>query len=187
MHSRIYDNLPEVKKKQEEKQKRIIIQSNRLRVEIFKKVRTCCQCQANPSFCNQPWPTDRARKAAPSWRACANLCKPYSKPWGLNLVLGVRHFFRLELTTEPSVGISIQDTLGFFWRWVMLIESCTSAVNPGADMRRSQVILLHVAHKYQVFPCFSAFFLHVIPPFLSKMEKLSMPFLFFGFGVFLAM
>ncbi|KAK2519521.1 hypothetical protein Q9233_011947 [Columba guinea] len=34
---RIYDNLPEVKKKQEEKQKRIIIQSNRLRVEIFKK------------------------------------------------------------------------------------------------------------------------------------------------------
>lgn len=36
---RIYDNLPEVKKKQEEKQKRIIIQSNRLRVEMFKKVR----------------------------------------------------------------------------------------------------------------------------------------------------
>ncbi|XP_061857725.1 (E2-independent) E3 ubiquitin-conjugating enzyme FATS isoform X2 [Colius striatus] len=34
---RIYDNLPEVKKKQKEKQKRIIIQSNRLRVEIFKK------------------------------------------------------------------------------------------------------------------------------------------------------
>ncbi|XP_069720252.1 (E2-independent) E3 ubiquitin-conjugating enzyme FATS [Phaenicophaeus curvirostris] len=34
---RIYDNLPEVKKKQEEKQKRIIIQHNRLRVEIFKK------------------------------------------------------------------------------------------------------------------------------------------------------
>ncbi|KFP86988.1 Centrosomal protein C10orf90, partial [Apaloderma vittatum] len=34
---RIYDNLPEVKKRQEEKQKRIIIQSNRLRVEIFKK------------------------------------------------------------------------------------------------------------------------------------------------------
>ncbi|KFZ61544.1 Centrosomal protein C10orf90, partial [Podiceps cristatus] len=34
---RIYDNLPEVKKKQEEKQKRIIIQSNRLRVETFKK------------------------------------------------------------------------------------------------------------------------------------------------------
>ncbi|NXN13253.1 CJ090 protein, partial [Indicator maculatus] len=34
---RIYDNLPEVKKKQEEKQKRIIIQSNRLRVEMFKK------------------------------------------------------------------------------------------------------------------------------------------------------
>ncbi|KFO99276.1 Centrosomal protein C10orf90, partial [Calypte anna] len=34
---RIYDNLPEVKKKQEEKQKRIIIQSNRLRVEKFKK------------------------------------------------------------------------------------------------------------------------------------------------------
>ncbi|NXP85324.1 CJ090 protein, partial [Passerina amoena] len=33
----IYDNLPEVKKKQEEKQKRIIIQSNRLRVEMFKK------------------------------------------------------------------------------------------------------------------------------------------------------
>ncbi|KAM6415817.1 (E2-independent) E3 ubiquitin-conjugating enzyme FATS [Rhynochetos jubatus] len=34
---RIYDNLPEVKKKQEEKQKRTIIQSNRLRVEMFKK------------------------------------------------------------------------------------------------------------------------------------------------------
>ncbi|XP_075574074.1 (E2-independent) E3 ubiquitin-conjugating enzyme FATS [Pelecanus crispus] len=34
---RIYDNLPEVKKKQEEKQKRIMTQSNRLRVEIFKK------------------------------------------------------------------------------------------------------------------------------------------------------
>uniref|UniRef100_A0A8C4WS81 Chromosome 10 open reading frame 90 n=1 Tax=Gopherus evgoodei TaxID=1825980 RepID=A0A8C4WS81_9SAUR len=35
---RIYNNLPEVKKKEEEKQKRIIIQSNRLRVEVFKKV-----------------------------------------------------------------------------------------------------------------------------------------------------
>uniref|UniRef100_A0A670Z6E4 Chromosome 10 open reading frame 90 n=1 Tax=Pseudonaja textilis TaxID=8673 RepID=A0A670Z6E4_PSETE len=35
---RIYNNLPEVKKKQEEKQKRIIIQSNRKRVEIFKKI-----------------------------------------------------------------------------------------------------------------------------------------------------
>nr|XP_025044038.1 centrosomal protein C10orf90 homolog isoform X1 [Pelodiscus sinensis] len=34
---RIYNNLPEVKKKQEEKQKQIIIQSNRLRVEVFKK------------------------------------------------------------------------------------------------------------------------------------------------------
>ncbi|KAM6067745.1 (E2-independent) E3 ubiquitin-conjugating enzyme FATS isoform 2-T2 [Chlamydotis macqueenii] len=34
---RIYDNLPEVKKKQEEKQKRVIMQSNRLRVEMFKK------------------------------------------------------------------------------------------------------------------------------------------------------
>ncbi|NXH10571.1 CJ090 protein, partial [Bucco capensis] len=34
---RIYDNLPEVKKKQEEKQKRIILQRNRLRVEMFKK------------------------------------------------------------------------------------------------------------------------------------------------------
>ncbi|KAM6265738.1 LOW QUALITY PROTEIN: (E2-independent) E3 ubiquitin-conjugating enzyme FATS [Porphyrio hochstetteri] len=34
---RIYDNLPEVKKKQEEKQKRVIIQSNRLRAELFKK------------------------------------------------------------------------------------------------------------------------------------------------------
>uniref|UniRef100_A0A8D0EPE0 Chromosome 10 open reading frame 90 n=1 Tax=Strix occidentalis caurina TaxID=311401 RepID=A0A8D0EPE0_STROC len=41
---RIYNNLPEVKKKQEEKQKRIIIQSNRLRVEIFKKVRISCEC-----------------------------------------------------------------------------------------------------------------------------------------------
>ncbi|XP_020647200.3 (E2-independent) E3 ubiquitin-conjugating enzyme FATS isoform X1 [Pogona vitticeps] len=34
---RIYNNLPEVKKKQEEKQKRIILQSNRMRVEVFKK------------------------------------------------------------------------------------------------------------------------------------------------------
>ncbi|NXE14400.1 CJ090 protein, partial [Lophotis ruficrista] len=34
---RIYDNLPEVRKKQEEKQKRIVMQSNRLRVEMFKK------------------------------------------------------------------------------------------------------------------------------------------------------
>ncbi|XP_068256001.1 (E2-independent) E3 ubiquitin-conjugating enzyme FATS [Nyctibius grandis] len=34
---RIYDNLPEVKKKQEEERKQIILQSNRLRVEIFKK------------------------------------------------------------------------------------------------------------------------------------------------------
>ncbi|XP_061490350.1 (E2-independent) E3 ubiquitin-conjugating enzyme FATS isoform X2 [Rhineura floridana] len=34
---RIYNNLPEVKKKQEEKQKRVIIQSNRMRVEVFKK------------------------------------------------------------------------------------------------------------------------------------------------------
>ncbi|XP_060097412.1 (E2-independent) E3 ubiquitin-conjugating enzyme FATS isoform X2 [Heteronotia binoei] len=34
---RIYNNLPEVKKKQEEKQKQIILQSNRLRVEVFKK------------------------------------------------------------------------------------------------------------------------------------------------------
>uniref|UniRef100_A0A8B9MAS5 Chromosome 10 open reading frame 90 n=1 Tax=Accipiter nisus TaxID=211598 RepID=A0A8B9MAS5_9AVES len=42
---RIYDNLPEVKKKQEEKQKRIIIQSNRMRVEIFKKVRIYRECQ----------------------------------------------------------------------------------------------------------------------------------------------
>ncbi|NWW88896.1 CJ090 protein, partial [Rhynochetos jubatus] len=42
---RIYDNLPEVKKKQEEKQKRTIIQSNRLRVEMFKKVRIYCESQ----------------------------------------------------------------------------------------------------------------------------------------------
>ncbi|XP_074856568.1 (E2-independent) E3 ubiquitin-conjugating enzyme FATS [Carettochelys insculpta] len=34
---RIYNNLPEVKKKQEEKQKRLIVQSNRLRAEVFKK------------------------------------------------------------------------------------------------------------------------------------------------------
>uniref|UniRef100_A0A8D0BJZ0 Chromosome 10 open reading frame 90 n=1 Tax=Salvator merianae TaxID=96440 RepID=A0A8D0BJZ0_SALMN len=34
---RIYNNLPEVKKKQEEKQKRILIESNRMRVEAFKK------------------------------------------------------------------------------------------------------------------------------------------------------
>lgn len=36
--------MPEVKKKQEEKQKRIIVQSNRMRVEIFKKVRTPREC-----------------------------------------------------------------------------------------------------------------------------------------------
>uniref|UniRef100_A0A8D2J8U4 Chromosome 10 open reading frame 90 n=1 Tax=Varanus komodoensis TaxID=61221 RepID=A0A8D2J8U4_VARKO len=35
---RIYNNLPEVRKKQEEKQKRVILQSNRMRVEVFKKV-----------------------------------------------------------------------------------------------------------------------------------------------------
>nr|XP_060624603.1 (E2-independent) E3 ubiquitin-conjugating enzyme FATS [Anolis sagrei ordinatus] len=34
---RIYNTLPEVKKKQEEKQKRVILQSNRMRVEVFKK------------------------------------------------------------------------------------------------------------------------------------------------------
>ncbi|XP_077206203.1 (E2-independent) E3 ubiquitin-conjugating enzyme FATS isoform X6 [Paroedura picta] len=34
---RIYNNLPEVKKKQEEKRKRVILQSNRLRVAVFKK------------------------------------------------------------------------------------------------------------------------------------------------------
>ncbi|XP_062832128.1 (E2-independent) E3 ubiquitin-conjugating enzyme FATS isoform X3 [Anolis carolinensis] len=34
---RIYNTLPEVKKKQEEKQKQIILQSNRMRVEVFKK------------------------------------------------------------------------------------------------------------------------------------------------------
>ncbi|XP_062988878.1 (E2-independent) E3 ubiquitin-conjugating enzyme FATS [Elgaria multicarinata webbii] len=34
---RIYNNLPEVRKKQEEKQKRVILQSNRMRVEVFKK------------------------------------------------------------------------------------------------------------------------------------------------------
>uniref|UniRef100_A0A8C6YVG7 Centrosomal protein C10orf90 N-terminal domain-containing protein n=1 Tax=Nothoprocta perdicaria TaxID=30464 RepID=A0A8C6YVG7_NOTPE len=42
---RIYDNLPEVKKKQEEKQKRVILQSNRLRVELFKKVMVACECK----------------------------------------------------------------------------------------------------------------------------------------------
>ncbi|XP_044515177.1 (E2-independent) E3 ubiquitin-conjugating enzyme FATS [Gracilinanus agilis] len=34
---RIYNNLPEVKKKKEEQKKRVILQSNRLRVEVFKK------------------------------------------------------------------------------------------------------------------------------------------------------
>ncbi|XP_045665302.1 (E2-independent) E3 ubiquitin-conjugating enzyme FATS isoform X3 [Ursus americanus] len=34
---RIYDNLPEVKKKKEEQKKRVILQSNRLRAEVFKK------------------------------------------------------------------------------------------------------------------------------------------------------
>ncbi|KAM5321915.1 (E2-independent) E3 ubiquitin-conjugating enzyme FATS [Glossophaga mutica] len=38
MHSkRIYNNLPEVKKKKEEQKKRLILQSNRLRAEVFKK------------------------------------------------------------------------------------------------------------------------------------------------------
>uniref|UniRef100_A0A452TJD1 (E2-independent) E3 ubiquitin-conjugating enzyme FATS n=1 Tax=Ursus maritimus TaxID=29073 RepID=A0A452TJD1_URSMA len=35
---RIYDNLPEVKKKKEEQKKRVILQSNRLRAEVFKKL-----------------------------------------------------------------------------------------------------------------------------------------------------
>ena len=35
---RIYNNLPEVKKKKEEQKKRLILQSNRLRAEVFKKV-----------------------------------------------------------------------------------------------------------------------------------------------------
>ncbi|XP_049646550.1 (E2-independent) E3 ubiquitin-conjugating enzyme FATS isoform X2 [Suncus etruscus] len=34
---RIYNNLPEVKKKREEQRKRVILQSNRLRAEVFKK------------------------------------------------------------------------------------------------------------------------------------------------------
>ncbi|XP_075830990.1 (E2-independent) E3 ubiquitin-conjugating enzyme FATS isoform X2 [Microtus pennsylvanicus] len=34
---RIYNNLPEVKKKREEQKKRVILQSNRLRAEVFKK------------------------------------------------------------------------------------------------------------------------------------------------------
>ncbi|XP_069316800.1 (E2-independent) E3 ubiquitin-conjugating enzyme FATS isoform X3 [Eulemur rufifrons] len=34
---RIYNNLPEVKKKKEEQRKRLILQSNRLRAEVFKK------------------------------------------------------------------------------------------------------------------------------------------------------
>ncbi|XP_051001438.1 (E2-independent) E3 ubiquitin-conjugating enzyme FATS isoform X2 [Acomys russatus] len=34
---RIYNNLPEVKKKKEEEKKRVILQSNRLRAEVFKK------------------------------------------------------------------------------------------------------------------------------------------------------
>ncbi|XP_004404409.1 PREDICTED: centrosomal protein C10orf90 homolog [Odobenus rosmarus divergens] len=34
---RIYNNLPEVKKKKEEQKKRVILQSNRLRAEVFKK------------------------------------------------------------------------------------------------------------------------------------------------------
>uniref|UniRef100_A0A8D0HAC5 ALMS motif domain-containing protein n=1 Tax=Sphenodon punctatus TaxID=8508 RepID=A0A8D0HAC5_SPHPU len=43
---RIYNNLPEVKKKQEEKQKRVILQSNRLRAEVFKKLRLDAQVAA---------------------------------------------------------------------------------------------------------------------------------------------
>ncbi|KAB0383313.1 hypothetical protein FD755_005230 [Muntiacus reevesi] len=34
---RIYNNLPEVRKKKEEQKKRMILQSNRLRAEVFKK------------------------------------------------------------------------------------------------------------------------------------------------------
>ncbi|XP_012780950.2 (E2-independent) E3 ubiquitin-conjugating enzyme FATS isoform X4 [Ochotona princeps] len=34
---RIYNNLPEVKKKKEEQKKRVVLQSNRLRAEVFKK------------------------------------------------------------------------------------------------------------------------------------------------------
>jgi hypothetical protein len=40
---RIYNNLPEVKKKKEEQKKRVILQSNRLRAEVFKKVMALCQ------------------------------------------------------------------------------------------------------------------------------------------------
>ena len=35
---RIYNNLPEVRRKKEEQKKRVILQSNRLRAEVFKKV-----------------------------------------------------------------------------------------------------------------------------------------------------
>uniref|UniRef100_A0A8B9J0K4 Centrosomal protein C10orf90 N-terminal domain-containing protein n=1 Tax=Amazona collaria TaxID=241587 RepID=A0A8B9J0K4_9PSIT len=57
---RIYDNLPEVKKKQEEKQKRIIIQSNKLRVENFKKVRIYW----NARFCNPSLPGNGVRRGS---------------------------------------------------------------------------------------------------------------------------
>ncbi|KAK4820645.1 hypothetical protein QYF61_002231 [Mycteria americana] len=63
---RIYDNLPEVKKKQEEKQKRIIIQSNRLRVEIFKKEKpipviklSSVETHGAPAWCREPIDLDK--------------------------------------------------------------------------------------------------------------------------------
>lgn len=37
--SRIYNKLPEVAKKKEEEKKRLLLQTNRLRAEVFKKVK----------------------------------------------------------------------------------------------------------------------------------------------------
>lgn len=97
------------------------------------------------------------------------MCKPESKGYFFSLVLGVRHFFKLELTAEPCVGISTLDSWFFKYESLLVVESCTSAVNPGADLRHSQIIPLHAAHKYQFFKCS----IPAITPFLSKLEELS--------------
>lgn len=47
--TRIYNRLPEVTKKKEEEKKRAESQTNRLRVEAFKKVNMQCVSHPNPS------------------------------------------------------------------------------------------------------------------------------------------
>ena len=53
---RIYNNLPEVKKKKEEQKKRVILQSNRLRAEVFKKVRAWLPAGVTGVWCPDAGP-----------------------------------------------------------------------------------------------------------------------------------